>query len=55
MVKQGWPRVGIDSEKALAEPTEREALEQRKQELAEQLRQVDEQLEQLSEEPPPAP
>lgn len=42
-----WPQVGIDAEEALAKPTERQALEQRKQMLIDQLEQVDEQLDKL--------
>lgn len=43
-----WPQVGIDAAQAHAKPTEREALEQRKQTLLDQLEQIDEQLIELS-------
>ncbi len=46
-LQQGWPQVGIDRDVALAKPTEREALQTRKQELTDLLQQVDEQIEQL--------
>ncbi|MEM9108690.1 MAG: S41 family peptidase [Planctomycetota bacterium] len=45
--KEGWPRVGIDRDTALAEPTERESLQQRKQELLDQIEWLDEQIDQL--------
>lgn len=46
---RAWPKVGITIDEALAEPTERESLEQRKQELEQLLEQVDEQLQSLDE------
>lgn len=42
-----WPKVGIDREQALAEPTEREQLTRRRQELLETIEQIDLQLEEL--------
>jgi len=48
-----WPQVGVDRDVALAKPTERESLQNRKQELADLLKQVDEQIEQLPAEDQP--
>lgn len=42
-----WPKVGIDLEQALAEPTEREQLETRRDELHELIEQVESQLDEL--------
>lgn len=55
LVSDQWPRVGVDADIALAKPTERERLEQRKQELAELLEQVDQQLDNLPEQDQPSP
>ncbi|MGB0767043.1 MAG: S41 family peptidase [Phycisphaeraceae bacterium] len=46
-----WPAVGVSAEIALAEPTEREQLERRRKELVEMLEAVDEEIEQLAEQP----
>ncbi|MEO0475020.1 MAG: S41 family peptidase [Planctomycetota bacterium] len=51
----GWPKVGIDRKAALAEPSERERLEHRREELNELLKQVDEEIEQLPAESEPSP
>lgn len=45
LASDDWPRVGIDRDAALAEPTVRETLELRRQELLELLEQVNEELE----------
>ncbi len=55
LVSDELPRVGVGRGVALAEPTEREQLEKRKQELIDLLEQVDEQLEQLPEQGRPSP
>ncbi|MGB1124416.1 MAG: S41 family peptidase [Phycisphaeraceae bacterium] len=47
LTKDGWPKVGVDQEAALAEPTDREALETRKQELLELLEEVNGKIEDL--------
>lgn len=42
-----WPKVGVDRDTALAEPTERQTLEQRKQALIDQIEQVNKAIEAL--------
>lgn len=48
LVSDDPPRVGVDLEIAMAEPTERERLEKRKQELADLLKQVEQDIDGLS-------
>jgi len=53
--KDRWPKVGIDQDDAMAEPTERESLHNRKQELLDLLEEIDTKIEALPEEEQPAP
>jgi carboxyl-terminal processing protease len=55
LVSDAWPKVGVSRDVALAEPTEREQLEQRKRELIDLIEQVEEQLEGLSEQDQSSP
>jgi carboxyl-terminal processing protease len=53
--KDGWPKVGIEMQEALAKPNEREALEARKQELLDLLEELNEKIEALPTEEQPTP
>ncbi len=47
-----WPKVGVTAEEALTEPSEHERLTQRKQELMDSIKQIDQQLQSLEQADP---